>query len=352
MSGGSAGGLCARCLGAAPSHGTRTARIAADDARVELADGVCRHHCAYPKRLRDDAAMAPMLRIRGGAERLARLLDRRVVAIVGSAAASDYGIATARRLARELGHRGMTVAVALDEGIALAAYSAAVEVAAPTIGVLARDVGRCSPAWCGRLYRDALQRGCAVSRLVLEPAHDSMPTRDSAATPDSVPVAGTPSRSIATLILALLADLTLVIEGRRGDPELACAQIRRERGLALGVVPGPFDSPSARGSNELLAAGASLVGGVGDALRLMGGSGQALPKRSASDSSQPRLELEPALRSVLERVLRGADTVDALRGHGSQAGGLELALVQLELHGLLRRSVGGRYLPSARALRG
>ncbi len=362
MSGAGPRGVCARCRQAACAD--------RPDADADRAERICPHHCAYPERLRGAGPQAPILRIRGGAGRLARLLAPGVVALLGTTAPSDYGSAAARRLGAELGRRGVTVAVALEQGIGLAACAGAVSVGGATIVVLDGDVGRRAPEWCEALYSAALRRGCAVWSLTRDPDSNCSSAPPSAPAASSTPPA-------AASILALLADLAIVVEGRRGGGELACARIRRQRGLAIAAVPGLFDAPAGRGGNQLLAGGASVVTGVGDALRLLRDSRARPARRAGRETPPPRRRqclggsegvnarassragrdlpsdaagvlaaVEPALRRVLDRVLDGADTLDALRD-GDEARGVELALAQLELRGLLRRSVGGRYLPRA-----
>ncbi|HEX3692986.1 MAG TPA: hypothetical protein VHU13_06540 [Solirubrobacteraceae bacterium] len=122
-------------------------------------------------------------------------------------------------------------------------------------------------------------------------------------------------RAARVRTLALIADLTVVVQAsaRNGPPTLAGAG--RDGSPAPGAVPDGADSPAAAGSDLKI-----------------------------RPTAVPRA-LEAPLAGVLERVLNGADTVDSLRADGETTVGLELALTELELRGLLRRSLGGRYLP-------
>jgi DNA processing protein len=289
---------------------------------------ICRHHRAYPQSLREDPLAPRTLSVRGEVERLTGMLDEQVVAIVGTRRASDYGMETARSLARGLAASGVTVASGLAEGIPSAVHAGALEAHGATFTVMASGVERCSPAWCGALYRGIATRGCAISE-----------------TPPGLraPRSGEPVRART---LALLAQLVIVVEAGEHPWELACAQLARARGRAVAAVPGRVSSPASRGTNSLLMSGARLVRDPQDALDVLYGVGV----RAASDhpAADPAA-LEPQLARVFERVGDGQDTMAKLAAHGSESGELALALAELELRGLLVRGDGGRYVPSAGA---
>src|SRR6202035_1881851 len=102
---------------------------------LACADGIaqlCRHDGDYPPRLRE-SGVAAMLHVTGGAtpcERLGSLSERPVVAFVGQGTASDYGLAIASSLARQLAASGVTVAGALTGAIGPAALTSAGEAGA------------------------------------------------------------------------------------------------------------------------------------------------------------------------------------------------------------------------------
>jgi DNA processing protein len=288
---------------------------------------VCVHHPSYPALLRGDPLAPCTLSVRGGLRRLTDMLASKVVAIVGTRRASDYGMELARQLARELVASGLTVAGGLGEGIASAVQTGALEAHARPLGVLAGSVTRCSPAWCGPLYRRMVGEGCAISE---SHASGSPRTR-----------AWWDLASARTL--ALLAQMTIVVEAGEHPRELACARVAQTRGRAVAAVPGRVSSPASQGTNALLMEGAKLVRNTQDALDALYGVGA----RVACDPHPRLVALEPRLASVLEQVGRGRDTVARLAGDTAAPGELVLALADLELRGLLSRGDGGRYLPSA-----
>ncbi len=291
------------------------------DSREDV-ESICRHHRAYPPRLRQNMLAPHALSVHGGLIRFADISEEAVVAIVGTRRASDYGMEIARELARGLAASGVTVASGLSEGIAVAVHSGALEAAGMTFTVLAGGLDRCYPAWCRSLYRRVIVDGCAISE-----APRNLPPRFW-------------SELARARILALLAELVIVVEAEERPLELACAHLAQELGKPVAAVPGRLNSPASRGSNSLLMRGAQLIRGPQDALDLLHGIGtRTVP--------EPVVEIEPQLQRVLDRVGSGEDTLAKLTARGSESDGIAQALVELELRGLLLRGDGSRYVTRA-----
>jgi DNA processing protein len=288
---------------------------------------ICRHHRAYPASLRNHALAPHTLSVRGGVERLGGLLAETVVAIVGTRRASDYGMETARGLARGLAASGVTVASGLAEGIPTAVHVGALEAHGTTLTVMAAGVERCSPAWCSALYRRITSSGCAISETSSSPRAWRW---------------GEPARART---LALLAQLVIVVEAEERPWELACAHVAQAHERHVAAVPGRVSSPVSRGTNSLLMGGAQMVRSPQDALDLLYGIG-------THEAHEPSTELKQPLQAILEQVGAGMDTMGKLTESGSRSGDVALALVELELRGLIVRGDGGRYVPCAGALAG
>ncbi|HEY5195260.1 MAG TPA: DNA-processing protein DprA [Solirubrobacteraceae bacterium] len=286
---------------------------------------LCRHHVAYPQSLREDALAPHSLEVRGPGERLAGMLDGKIVAIVGTRRASDYGMETARELARGLAASGITVASGLAEGIPRAVHAGALEADGATLAVMTGGVERCTPAWCAPLYGRILERGCAIA----EP-HMSLRVRHWC-------------QYASARTLALLVHLVIVVEATEQPSELACAKVAWSRARHVAAVPGRVSSPASRGSNSLLMNGARLVRGPQDALDVLYGVGV----HDAAGVSAGPAALQPRLARVLERVSDGEDTVAKLTARGTPSDEISVALAELELCGLLLRGDAGRYVPLA-----
>ncbi len=303
------------------------ARAQARDADARI---LCRHHCAYPRLLRGDPLAPHALEVRGRVERLDGMLEEKLVAIVGTRRASDYGMEIARGLARGLAASGLTVASTLAEGIPSAVHAGALEANGATLTVVAGGVERCSPASCAPLYRRITVSGCAMSEA------------------GSSPRARHWTQLAAARTLALIAQLVIVVEAGEQPWELACAQVAHARGRAVAAVPGRVSSPTSRGTNALLIDGAKLVRDPQDALDVLYGVGV----RETSDPAREPTALQAPLARVLERVGGGQDTMAKLAAHGAEPTEVAVALAELELRGLLVRGDAGRYVPCSTASTG
>ena len=284
---------------------------------------LCMHDNRYPRELKS-AGICPTLHVAGELERLHELISRPVVAIVGARRASDYGLAMASDLARGLSASGVTVAALQQGGTALAALTGALEGNCGTLTIADSGLDVATAAR-RRLLRARLRHGgCAVSELPC----------------------GVNGRrwgvASAERLLAALATVTLVVEAHDSPRELAAARVARSLGKPVAAIPGRITSSASGGCHALLRDGAQLIRGSADVLELLYETDRPAPALEAADS--PLAELEPRLRTMLERVSAGADTPGMLAGEQGDIGEALRALSELELAGLLARGDGGRYV--------
>jgi DNA processing protein len=279
----------------------------------------------YPSTLRQLPGAPWVLYVAGGVERLGRLLAEGTVAIVGTPRASDYGMETARGIARELSASGVTVIGALAEGISAAAHMGALEGGGRVVTVMPGGLDICHPASRRGLYERVCAGGCALAELPC----------------------GTRPRRYSDLtrrrVLAGIAQLVIVVEAEERPSALIEAHTAQELDRPVAAVPGRVCSPLSAGPLALLAQGARLVRNAQDALDVLYGvgaegvsAGQAAQRKAAA--------LDPYLRLVLEEVSAGRDTVAKLTARGIRARDVVAALAELELTGALVRGDGGRYL--------
>jgi DNA processing protein len=287
--------------------------------------GLCRHDGRYPRAL-SGAAAPRMLHLTGPVQRLERLVAAPVVALLGCARASDYGLETARGLARGLAASGVTVTSTVAAGIPLAAQRGALE-GGGGLAVFGDGLG----VPCSGLPRALLARraagGCAVSELPCQ-------VRGRRWGP-----------AAAERIVVGLAQAVVVVEAGNVAHDLAGARVAQSLGRDIAAVPGRVSSPLSAGPHLLLREGAWLARGTEDVLELL--------SRSAGPDLAPapliaEPPLAPAMQAVLERVACGQDTPERLAGMDLETDELLLALSELELLGLLTRGENGRYLPTAR----
>jgi DNA processing protein len=278
----------------------------------------CRHGSLYPEALRD-AADAPWALIgRGDPGRLDGIEPDGTVTVVGARRASSYGREVARELGRELAASGLVVVSGLAFGIDACAHRGALETGM-TFAVLGCGADTPYPASHRSLWRQICERGLVISEFP----------------PGAAPWRWTfPARN---RIMAALAGMTVVVEAAERSGSLITADLAADLGRDLGAVPGPVNSRSSAGPNNLLAGGACLVRGAQDVLDAILGPGVRPVER-------PGPPLEESLGLILDAVESGAETCDAVAAALElTASGAASGLARLEALGYLSCSLIGVY---------
>ena len=281
---------------------------------------------AYPANLREIQAPPARLYVRGA---LAED-DALAVAIVGSRAATPYGVAVAERLAADLAARGVTVVSGLARGIDSAAHRGALRAGGRTIAVLGSGVDVIYPPENRRLAGDIEASGALVSQFE----------------PGTPPLAGyfpARNRVIAGLSLAVL-----VVEAAEKSGSLITAGLAGEMGREVLAVPGPLTSPQSVGAHRLIQDGAALVQSwedvVGQLPLFWRDRVRALPpepSRAGEPARDDDPETEALLRILGEEPL-GIDSI--IERSGIAVGRASALLVTLEVEGRIRQLDGKRFV--------
>jgi DNA processing protein len=192
---------------------------------------------SYPANLREISTPPTRLYVRGAL----RDVDALAVAIVGSRAATSYGLAAAERLAAELAARGITVVSGLARGIDSAAHRGALRAGGRTIAVLGSGVDVIYPPENRRLAREVESHGAVLSQFA----------------PGTRPLAGHfPARN---RVIAGLSLGVVVVEAAERSGSLITAGLAGELGREVMAVPGPVTSAQSVGAHRLIQDGAALV---------------------------------------------------------------------------------------------
>lgn len=186
---------------------------------------------AYPEQLLDVYEKPLLLYCKGNVG----LLKTRCISVVGTRAASRYGVNVTRDFTAEFCRAGLTVVSGFARGIDSAAHKAAVELEAPTIAVVASGVDICYPAENRSLMDKILSaNGLFVSeyRLGTFPAQYNFHERNR--------------------IISGLSEGLFVPEMKVKSGTMITVNHALEQGKSVFVVPGNINSPTAEGSNRLL----------------------------------------------------------------------------------------------------
>ncbi|MCF4123670.1 DNA-processing protein DprA [Antribacter sp. KLBMP9083] len=226
----------------------------------------------WPAGLDDLGHRAPLvLWAKGDLDLLTARVDQRV-ALTGSRAATEYGLAVGRDLARELAEREVQVVSGGAFGIDTAAHRGALAFDGPTIAVIPAGLDHTYPAANRDLHARITEHGLLLSEL-----------------PPSTPV----SRSALLArnrIIAALSGATVIVEGATRSGGMHTAGQALALGRPVGAVPGPVTSIASSGPHRLLNQGtARLVTEAADVLDLLAGR----PNAPAPTAVGPAREFGP-----------------------------------------------------------
>ena len=303
----------------------------------------------YPGRLRALEDPPRFLYVRG---RCRLLHAGQTVSVVGSRSATVDGVRQTREMAGAIGADGRVVVSGGAIGVDAAAHRGALEAGGDTVVVLPGGVGRPSPAKNSHIFDRALENGCLISEYPL----------------------GTDVRKFQfhrrNRLIAALGDWLLVVRAGQHSGTMITARAAAELGRPVLAMAGGMEDARFAGCVDLLAAGARCVRGARDLSWVLASLEPSAAKvepgmierdrdeaaggeREPEDNDEPAGGVDEALRSRLdgdsESLLaliedggeRRRAHVDELRRRwGGAAAGLESALLQLELLGILEKVPG------------
>ena len=305
-------------------------RAAAESEMAELekvgGTFVGRDEPAYPPLLAciDDAP--PLITVLGHVH----LLEKTAVAVVGARNASLNGRKFARRLGADLGRGGKLVVSGMARGIDASAHEGALETG--TVAVLGGGVDVIYPKENAALYDEIVARGAVISEMA----------------PGTVPQARHfPRRN---RLISGMCRGVVVVEASPRSGSLITARMALEQGREVFAVPGSPLDPRARGANDLIRQGATLIESAEDILRAMEElfrTPLASPKAGAPSSPRAappgEAELAAPRRQIEEFLGPTPVSVDEIIRNGQFSPAVvSMVLLELELAGRLERHPGNQ----------
>jgi DNA processing protein len=282
----------------------------------------------YPKALAAIDMPPPLLYLRGRSD----VLAMPGVAIVGSRNCSAAGIKLAQFFSHQLSEAGYAVISGLARGIDGAAHQAALN--GGTIAVLAGGLDVIYPPEHAALHQAIAHDGCLVTEMPprFQPRGKDFPRRN---------------RIISGMSLGVV-----IVEAAARSGTLVTARFANEQGRDVFAVPGHPLDPRAEGTNALIKAGATLVTSAEDVMRALEPvsglrEGPARPLWPDPEPPDPP-ELPPPIIGDRERAAvlaaLGPAPIDlntVMRATGLSIRATQIALMELDLAGLIERSGGG-----------
>lgn len=239
------------------------------------------------------------------------LLQRPLVAIVGSRKVTAYGKTVTRMLAADLARAGVVIVSGLAIGVDGIAHQAALDAGGLTIAVMPCGLDRIYPTIHHNLARQILQQGGALLSEYPE---------------------GTityPSNFIGrNRLVSGISSAVLITEASEKSGTLHTARFALEQGKDVLAVPGNITSPTSTGTNNLLKTGAVPVTSSQDVFHVLGIQAASLepPK---GDTPQQQLILDLIYGGTSD----GAELLTASKVSTSQ---FNQAITMLEITGKVR----------------
>ena len=187
-------------------------------------------HADYPEKLKlvNDAPLAIYYKGTKSYQ------NRKVVGIVGTRQATNYGKETTAEIVKDLVAHDAIIVSGLAYGIDIAAHRAAVEHDLPTVGVLAGGVDWVYPSAHKKTAEAMQEKGGLMSeqKLGTQPEAHSFPARNR--------------------IIAGMSDVLIVVEAAKKGGALITANIAHSYDREVFAVPGNLNGKYSEGCNDLI----------------------------------------------------------------------------------------------------
>jgi DNA processing protein len=276
----------------------------------------------YPFRLKNCIDGPVMLYMRGRAN----LNAARVVSIVGTRSATDYGRELCDRFVAGLAAPDMLIVSGLAYGIDGQAHKAALNNNIPTVGVVAHGHDRLYPP----LHKSLAEKMLGNGALLTDFPSGTIPEKENF-----------PKRN---RIIAGMADAVLIIEAAKKGGALITGEIANSYSRDVFAVPGRVGDVYSEGCNYFIKINKAALAVSADDIKYIMGWDDAL---KSGRSSQQLLfpELKPEEEKIVE-LLRQSDelSIDELCiDTGIMPGRMASLLLNLEFSGLIKCLPGKVY---------
>lgn len=239
----------------------------------------------YPKRLTHCEDSPVLLYFKGKAN----LNSEKVISIVGTREATDYGKQQCEKLVADLAMYNPIIVSGLAYGIDICAHKAAMENRLTTVCGLAHGLDKIYPAIHKSTADKMLDNGGWLSDFTskVQPDRENFPRRNR--------------------IVAGMADATIVVESKIGGGSLITADIANSYNRDVFAFPGRVSDECSLGCNNLIKQNkAALIQSAADISYIMGWEQQS---KKAPVQRQLFVELKPE-EEILVNVIKEKESVN------------------------------------------
>jgi DNA processing protein len=249
------------------------------------------------------------------------------IAIVGSRKASGYGIETANKMAFNLALADINIVSGMARGIDTAAHAGALEADGETVAVLGCGVDVAYPPENRSLMERISDSGAVISEFPpgTPPSPMNFPGRN---------------RIISGMSIG-----TLIVEAGMKSGSLITANYALEQGRDVFAIPGNINNYNSMGTNRLIKDGAKIVLSVDDILDELSFGSSPLVKKSRKRKKNRTANLGVKEKKIIN-ALKIEDLFDEELSEKTSIQLIELfeILLELELNGLVKKSINGKYM--------
>jgi len=275
----------------------------------------------YPARLLNCEDNPLMLYYKGNAN----VNSQRVIAIVGTRRATNYGKSRCEEIVDDLKNRNILVVSGLAYGIDSCAHRSSLDLGMNTIGVLGHGLDRIYPAHNRKLAERMIDQGGLLTEFTsnTKPDRENFPKRNR--------------------IVAGMADAVLVVESDRKGGALITAEIGNSYNRDVFAVPGRIGDDYSRGCHFLIKTNrAALVESGNDIAYMMGWEDIEVEKKSQKElfvnlSDEEKL----IMKTILENEELAIDQITIKTKLSTSK--VAASLLNLEFEGLVKSLPGKLY---------
>lgn len=283
-------------------------------------------HPHYPARLKQIADAPCLLYYQGNAD----LNHRKMISIVGTRKATDYGKRITEKIVNDLKKHNPIIVSGLAYGIDIFAHRAAVAAGLPTIGVMGSGPDIIYPA----LHRKTAEKMLENGGLLTENTFGTKPDA--------------PRFPARNRIIAGLGDCTIIVEAAIKGGALITADIAHSYDKDVMAVPGNIDAPVSEGCNYLIKSNkAAIYTGLADLEELLNWDGALAPKtlKAAPTLIYNQAEFEPEEWQVIQILINNKEELMDNLSWKAQLPVSRLAsvLLGLEFKGVVKSLPGKKF---------
>jgi len=273
----------------------------------------------YPERLRHCSDSPILFYYRGKPE----FNFDRILAIVGTRSATDYGKIITDQIVEEIRPYNPVIVSGLAYGIDISAHKAALSRDLITWAVIAGGHDKIYPSAHKKYYEEILEEGCVISEYL----------------PDELPNAvNFPARS---RIIAGISDGTLVVEAKEKGGALITADIANSYDREVFAIPGNLHSSASQGCHNLIKSNkAHLITGGADIVRLLNWDMEEVKSKQTIIN----FDFNPEETAIIN-LLREKDLhIDEISWRSQlSVGSLANLLLSLEMRGFIKSLPGKKF---------